>query len=167
METDTKKSIIYPYLPKGNDILYVSEDNEFIKIAKQFAKDNSLDKVMPNSSVIVKDNKIIGIGANGSDYHEKHGCYRKEHNLPTGEGYELCEGCSPKNHGEAQAIKDALSKGNNPNGADLYLWGHWWCCKPCWDAMINSGIKNIYLLDKSEILFNKDNPDNIIGYQFE
>ena len=62
------------------------------------------------------------------------------------------------------AIKDAITKGNQDKlpGADLYLYGHWWCCEPCWNAMINAGIKNVYLLKKSEVLFNLENPDNII-----
>jgi len=166
MET-SKKIINYPYLPLGRDILYVPENNQYIKIAKEFAKKNSLDKTMPNSSVIVKNNNIIGIGANGSDYHEKHGCYRIKNNIPTGQGYELCEGCSPVNHGEAKAIANAISLGNDPKDADIYLWGHWWCCEPCWIAMINAGIKNVYLLEGSEILFDKNNPNNIIGHQFD
>ncbi len=170
MEKETKtesNKVVYPYLPEGRTILYVTEDNEFMQTAKNFAKENSLDKSMPNASVIVKNNKIIGIGANGSDYHEKHGCYRKEHNMPTGVGYELCDGCSPNNHGEAKAIQDAISKGNDLTGADVYLWGHWWCCEPCWNTMISVGINNVYLLEKSEILFNKDEPSNIIRHQFE
>lgn len=161
------KKIEYPYLPKGYKILYVPIDNEYIKQAKRFAKENSLDKVMPNSSVIVKDGVVIGLGANGSDYHEKHGCYRVKNKIPTGQGYELCEGCSSNNHGEANAIKDATYKGNNMSGADLYLWGHWWCCEPCWNKMISAGIKNVYLLEGSEILFNKNHPDNVIGHQFD
>ena len=167
METNTKKEISYPYLPEGRTMLYVPADNIYMQKAKEFAKVNSLDKIMPNSSVIVKDGKIIGIGANGSDYHENHGCYRVKNNIPTGQGYELCEGCSPKNHGEPKAIKNAIDNSNDTQGADLYLWGHWWCCEPCWNAMINAGIKDVYLLENSEILFHKDKPGNIIGHQFE
>lgn len=164
---ETNKKIEYPYLPEGRSILYVPDDNIYIQEAKKFAKENSLDKMMPNSSVIVKDNKIIGIGVNGSDYHEKHGCYRVKNNIPSGQGYELCDGCSPINHGEAKAIKNAVDNGNDTNGADLYLWGHWWCCEPCWSAMTKAGIKDVYLLEGSEVLFNKNNPDNVVGHQFE
>lgn len=166
METD-KKSIKYPYLPEGHSILYVPASNMYIQEAKKFAKENSLDKTMPNSSVIVKDDKIIGIGANGSDYHEKNGCYRVKNNIPSGQGYELCDGCSPKNHGEAKALANAISLGNDSKGADIYLWGHWWCCQPCWDAMIKAGIKDVYLLEGSEILFDKNNPNNVVGHQFD
>ncbi len=167
METDKKEQIAYPYLPDGREIFYVSESNEYIQIAKKFAKEHSLDKIMPNSSILVKNGEIIGKGVNGSDYHEKHGCYRKEHNLPTGQGYELCEGCNSKNHGEAKAIQDAIDNDNSTDGSDIYLWGHWWCCESCWKAMIKAGIKNVYLLEGSDILFDRTKEGNIIGHQFD
>jgi len=164
MET---KNIKYPYLPAGHTILYVPISNPYMAQAKEYARKNSLDKTMPNSSILVKDGKIIGMGANGSNYHELHGCERIKQNIPTGQGYELCEGCSPKNHGEPKAIKNARDLGNDTNGTDLYLWGHWWCCEPCWDEMIKAGINNVYLLENSEVLFNKADPNNIVGKQFE
>lgn len=163
MET---KTIAYPYLPEGKTILYVGEENPYIQEAKKYAREHSLDKVMPNGTVLVKDGKIIGRGANGSTYHDTHECERVKQGIPTGEGYELCEGCHPKNHGEPKAIKEAIQNGENTNGADIYLWGHWWCCEPCWNAMIKAGIKNVYLLEGSEVLFNKNDPNNIIGKQF-
>jgi deoxycytidylate deaminase len=141
--------------------------NPFILQAKEYARINSLDKEMPNTSLIVKDGVVIGRGANGSTYHEMNGCERVRQNIPTGEGYELCEGCHPKNHGEGRAIKDAENNGYDTKGADLYMWGHWWCCKPCWDRMISAGIDNVYLLEDSEILFNKKDLGNIIGKQFK
>lgn len=161
------QTITYPYLPEGRGIKYVPADNEFMEAAKAFAREHSLDKTMPNASVIVRDGKIIAAGANGSDYHETHECERVKQNIPSGEGYELCPGCSPENHGEQSAIKDANEKGVDTAGADLYLWGHWWCCEPCWNAMIEAGIKDVYLLDGSEKLFDKNHPDNIVGHQFD
>ena len=161
------KNIKYPYIPEGRTIFYVPESNLFMQAAKKFARENSLDKVMPNASIIVKDGEIIGRGANGSNYHELHGCERVKNGIPTGQGYELCEGCHPKNHGEPKAIKEAKENGKDTNGAEVYLWGHWWCCESCWDVMIKAGIKDVYLLEDSEILFNKENPENIIGRQFE
>ena len=158
--------ITYPYLPAGRSILYVPADNQFMQIAKAFAQEHSLDKEMPNTSVIVKSGAVIAIGANGSDYHLTHECERVKQHIPSGQGYELCEGCHPKNHGEQSAIHDAEVKGVDTHGADLYLWGHWWCCEPCWNAIMAAGIKNVYLLKGSEVLFNKSHPDNIVGRQF-
>lgn len=156
-----------PYIPTGRTVLYVPASNQYMLEAKEYARNNSLDKEMPNTSLIVKDGIVIGRGANGSTYHETKGCERVRQNIPTGEGYELCEGCHPKNHGEGRAIKNAQDKGYDISGADLYMWGHWWCCKNCWDTIISAGIKNVYLLEDSEILFNKKDPDNIIGRQFK
>jgi deoxycytidylate deaminase len=161
MET---KIIKYPYLPSNHVILYVPSDNIFMQEAKKYAKENSLDKNMPTSSVIVKNGKIIGYGANGSNYHEINGCERVKRGIPTGQGYELCEGCHPKNHSEPKAIKNA---GEDVKEADLYLWGHWWCCESCWNAILGAEIRNVYLLENSEVLFNKENPNNIVGKQFE
>lgn len=149
-------SINYPYLPAGREIRYVPEGDPFMREAREFAREHSLDKTVPTGSIIVKGGRVIGRGANGSDYHEEHGCARVRQGVPTGEHYELCEGCHPKNHSEPRAIADARSRGEDPRGADLYLWGHWWCCKPCWDAMIAAGIRSAYLLEGSERLFNRN-----------
>lgn len=159
--------IVYPYIPEGRTILYVSEDSPFIRMAKEFAKKESKDKTMPGAAVVVKDGRVLGIGTNGSGFHEKFGCQRVASGCKTGEGYELCEGCHPKNHSEPKAITDAVARGHDTNEADLYLWGHWWFCQWCWDCMTKAGIKNVFLLESSEILFNKQHPDNVVGKQFE
>ncbi|MDO8504488.1 MAG: hypothetical protein Q7S36_01410 [Candidatus Liptonbacteria bacterium] len=160
------KRVKYPYLPKGETIEYVGKENPCMAIAREFAKRHSMDAVMPGAAVIVKRGVVLGIGANGSDYHKKNGCKRVAMGCKSGEGYELCEGCHPKNHSEPSAIRNAKSKGNETKGAGLYLWGHWWCCKPCWDAMIAAEIAYVCLLEGSEVLFNKEHPGNIVGRQF-
>jgi deoxycytidylate deaminase len=160
------KAIQYPYIPKGRIIGYVSADNPFMLAAKDVAFRESMDNTVPTGSVIVLNDEIVGAGANGSNYHKTHVCERVKRGIPTGQGYELCEGCSPKNHSEPKAINNARKRVQNLDGASLYLWGHWWCCEPCWNAMIEAGISDIYLMDDSEKLFNKDSPDNIIGQQF-
>lgn len=155
-------------MPKEGRILYVDTSNDYIADARAYAQVESLDQIMPNSSVIVKNGNVIARGANGSDYHEKHGCERVRRDIATGQGYELCEGCHPKNHGEQKAIVNALANGfDNLSGAEIYLWGHWWCCESCWGVMLANGIDTVYLLKDSEILFNRKHPGNIIGHQFE
>ncbi len=134
-----------PYLPESREILYVPADNKFMQAAQKVAEIKSLDSGFKTGAVIVRDGKIIGQGANGSDFHEKFGCVRKFLKIKTGEKYWLCPGCSPKNHAEQSAIKDAKFRGISTQGADLYLWGHWWCCQSCWKKMIEAGIKNVYL----------------------
>lgn len=164
------KSIEYPYMPEQGRIEYVSADHELMVLAKEYAKRESLDHYMPNCSIVVRGDEILGIAANGSDYHDLYGCERKRLGSPTGQDYDKCDGCNPKNHGEPKAINDALqylSEGESLEGAEIYLWGHWWCCEPCWNSMLSNGINTVYLVEGSEVLFDRDKPGNIIGRQFE
>ena len=154
--------ISYPYLPEGRTILYVPAEHPFMQAAKEEAREHSLDTTMPTGAVIVKNGEIVGRGANGSTYHENNECERVKQNMPTGQGYELCEGCHPKNHAERRAVESAATT----DGADLYLWGHWWACEPCWSAMIEAGVSQVYLMEDSQILFDKTNSENIVGKQF-
>nr|AIA12466.1 Cytidine and deoxycytidylate deaminase zinc-binding region [uncultured bacterium] len=165
MTVDNTTAISYPYMPPEGTIKYAAADDPFMQEAKEYARAHSLDAIMPNASVLVKDGQVIGRGANGSTYHDTHGCERVKRGIPTGEGYELCEGCHPKNHSEPKAIADALKHGADPTRAELYLWGHWWCCEPCWQTMLSHDIRIVYLLQGSEKLFNKAYPENIVGRQ--
>lgn len=167
MEQLPQKKIEYPFIPEGREHKYVSENHPFMVAAKEFARENSLDKTMPTGSAIVIEGEVVGLGANGSSYHENKECERVKQGIPTGQGYELCEGCHPKNHSEPRAIKAAQEKGVSLEAADLYLWGHWWCCQWCWEAIEGAGIKNVFLMEGSEVKFNKSNSDNIVGRQFE
>jgi len=151
--------IKYPYQPAGREIQYVSLDNSFMAMARHIALTESLDDAIKTAAVVVKEGTVIATAANGSGYHKSHVCERVRLNIPTGQGYDLCEGCHPKNHAEGKAMAQVRGAA----GADVYLWGHWWCCESCWSAMIAARIKNIFLLEQSEKLFNKEHPDNILG----
>lgn len=160
------EKIEYPYLPEGRTILYVPADNQYMIMAKEYAKKYRSNLKQPAAAIIVKNGEVIGIGSIGNNPAHIKGCIRVERNMPTGQGYDLCEGCAPRFHNEPSAIRDAQFNNKDTKEADLYLWGHWWCCKDCWDAMINAGIKNVYLLENSENLFNKSSSKNIVGHQF-
>jgi len=175
MET---KDIKYPYLPKERTILYVPENNKYILAAKEFALKHSLDRQVSTGTVIVgEDGEILVSAANQTpiknkfllDTH-KNWCIRKLFTIPSGQKYWLCPGCaSHKNHGEYQAVMALQKKFPQKinTNLDLYLWGHWWCCKSCWDKMIKIGINKVFLLKGSEVLFNINNNRNIIGKQIE
>ncbi|KND46840.1 MAG: hypothetical protein AB199_00165 [Parcubacteria bacterium C7867-004] len=152
----------YPYLPPDRAILYVGEDNAFMQAAKEEARLHSLDTSMPTGAVLIQNGVIVARAANGSEFHKTHKCERVRLGIPTGQGYELCEGCHPKNHAERRVVERA----QRPEGGDVYLWGHWWACTACWDVMIDSGVRNLYLLEGSERLFNKNHPENVVGKQF-
>lgn len=158
----------YPYLPHDRTILYLPEDNEFIIVAK--ANREPLIAKYPESvstsSVIVKSGQIIGQGTNKPIH--KSFCPRTVFGSPSGQDYELCKKyCHSDNHSEAAAIRDARTKGHDTKGADFYLYGHWWLCKPCWDKIFEAGIKNVFLVEGAEDKFyqavsSKGEPDKAL-----
>lgn len=156
-----------PYAPEKGIIQYVVANNPFMRAAQAYACKYSLDATMPTGSIIVLHNRIVGRGANGSDYHKSHECERVKRGSLTGQDYELCPGCHPHNHSEVRAIENALilTEPAELSEAILYLWGHWWCCKDCWDQLLAVDIKLAYLLEQSEVLFNKLASGNIVGKQ--
>ena len=139
--------IVHPYRSPHYVIEYA--DDPFLEEARKVAERDSLDPQFPTSTVLVVHGKIVGFGANGSTHHEKFGCKRKELGIATGQGYELCEGCHPKNHSEAKAVKnvkDNHKEGELVKGAGTaYLYGHWWMCEPCSDALVSQKISKAML----------------------
>ena len=147
-----EKIIEYPYLPEGRSILYVGEDNNYMQSAKELWTIGGCAK-QPTAAVVVKDGKIIGHGTNAGIKVKE--CPRW--GSPTGTNYGPCKDvCKQEGHAEAIAVKDAIKNGFDTQGADLYLYGHWWCCQDCWRVMIKAGIKNVYLLENSENIFNPE-----------
>jgi len=135
-----------------------------MKAAETCRAESSTDLSFPTGAVVVKDVQIIGRGANQSalrnkkllEFHKDVFCVRRFLRIPTGKKYWICPGCSSsRHHAESRAVKDAQKKGMETKGADLYLYGHWWCCEPCWKVMMDAGIRNVYLLINSEIMFGK------------
>jgi deoxycytidylate deaminase len=154
----------YPYLPEGREIKYVPVTDVFMAEAMNMRNNFSTDANHPTGSVVVFEGKIIGKGANQSalknkkliKLHQNGLCVRKILKIKTGTKYWLCPGCAAyRHHSEPRAVKDAIKKAGSAKGADLYLYGHWWCCKPCWDSMIKGGIKDTYLVDNADALFKK------------
>ncbi|MCR4260786.1 MAG: hypothetical protein NUV96_00360 [Candidatus Colwellbacteria bacterium] len=166
------EKIEYPYLPEGRDIQYVGDDNQFMRLAEEMRNTKSTDVVHPTGAVVVLEGEVIGKAANQSRLksekaraiHGKGFCIRRIFKIPSGKKYWLCPGCAlSKHHAELQSLRDVLRNKRSAQGADMYLYGHWWCCKPCWDGIEKAGIKNVYLLEGSERLFDRNHPDNIVG----
>lgn len=166
MSQSQTKKIDYPYIHPSGKIEYLPDTDKYMRKAKAIAKRYKSNLHHPAAALVVKDNQILGEGSIGNNPYHLKGCLRVKLNMPTGEGYDLCKGCSPKYHSEAATVTDAKAKNADIAGAALYLWGHWWCCKDCWDVMVASGVHQVYLLENSETLFNKQAKGNIVGRQF-
>ena|SRR3989338_9222649 len=161
------QNIQYPYLPENRTILYVPEDNQYMRAAKEAALTQSTDKKTSTGVVVVDANgKILISGANQSAIKNefllnthKDWCIRKLFGVESGKKYWLCPGCaSSKYHAETFTLAKAKKAGIKVSGCDLYLWGHWWCCKPCWDSIIAFGIRDVYLMEGTGNGFNNSNP---------
>ena len=161
---NTPEGIPYPYLPEGRSFIYAPITDSFMAETKRITLELSTDAQHPTGALIIKDGKAIGHGANQSalknqrliKFHKEAFCVRRFLGIPSGQKYWLCPGCSSsRHHSERRAIQDARKNGFDANGADLYHWGHWWCCKPCWDAMIAAGIRNVYLVEGATQQFKR------------
>lgn len=97
------------------------------------------------SAIIVKDNRIISTGYNGSPKGVRHceelGCLREQMGVPSGQRHELCRGI----HAEQNAIVQAAVYGVSINGATIYI-SHSPCVL-CAKMIINAGIKNVKYLE--------------------
>lgn len=148
-----QSSIPYPYLPPNRLIKYVPADNIFMIEAKKLA-DASTCFFIKTGAVIVLNNQIISRGSN-TGLVKVNTCPRQERQVATGTHYEFCqEICGQEGHAEITAVKNAEKNRTETTNADLYLYGHWWCCEPCWAAMISAGIKDVYLVEGATELFN-------------
>ncbi len=164
--------ILQPYLPEGRVVKYVSGENPFMKRAREASLRDSTDLMQPTGAVVEKANEVVITSSNQSAIknkqllrlHQNGLCARKILNIKSGTKYWLCPGCATSNlHAESRAVSLAKDKGIDIAGSNLYLWGHWWCCKPCWDAMISAGIKDVYLAEGADDLFRRESPQNILG----
>jgi deoxycytidylate deaminase len=167
------KNIKYPYLPEGRTILYVGADNIFMVQAREMAR-LSNDQQQPTGAVLVFQDKVILGDSNKNPLtssfliklHKKY-CIRHMLKIPSGQKYWACPGCAGnESHAESRVCKQLLKNGVTDRPLDLYLWGHWWCCDVCWKNMLKIPVRNVFLLEGSELLFDAKNPNNILGKQF-
>lgn len=152
----------YPYLPAGHDILYVPADNLFMEEAKKM-QSVSTDAKNPIGIVLVKDGQIIAKASNMSKLtnpklikiHSKY-CLRRLLRVPSGKGYWLCPGCATsKQHSEYRLMAEAKKNKIDTTGADVYMYGHWWCCESCWKELLKGKIRDVYLVEKAWELFKR------------
>lgn len=162
------------FFQRKDHYIFVPEENIFMQAAKQAAIKFSQTPIYPIGIVAVKNETFLTEAGNGNGYHEKNletpghrkGCVRRflndereKRGLPkfkSGEGFELCPGCHTDSHAEANLVKTAREKNIDLKDSDVYMYGHFWCCKPCWDKMLIAGIKNVYLPDTADKFKNKE-----------
>lgn len=105
-------------------------------------------------SIIVKDNRILATGYNGSPHgmenciNKPDLCYRSKHNIPSGKDLHLCRA----NHSEVNAIMSALKTGENLQGAAIYVTTS--PCSNCAKMIIQSGISEVYYIEGYEDIFS-------------
>ena len=92
-------------------------------------------------AVIVKDNRVLATGYNGSPKGVSHcsetGCLREKMKVPSGQRHELCRGL----HAEQNAIIQAACMGASIEGAALYCTTQ--PCIICTKMIINAGIRRV------------------------
>ncbi len=155
--------IEYPYMPVGRHLKYVSIDNPHMQSAIRAQKELSGDLMWPIGAVLVKNDQAVAAGGNGFSIPSKepHICERYIQDCKSGEGYDLCSFHDSLGHAEQMTIKRAREAGIDPFGGDIYMFGHWWCCKSCWDAMIDAGIRDVYVCDDAHERFTKEKVYNV------
>ena len=133
-------------------------------------------------AIIVKNDEIISTGYNGAPRGRKNCtdlgyCMREKLGIPRGERYELCRSV----HAEENAIISASRR--DMIDASLYLVGKNYNdksyvenarpCAMCKKAIINSGIKNIYVrntkedytvIDVNDFIINDESLEGTLGY---
>ena len=94
-------------------------------------------------AVIVKENRILSTGYNGTPSGIRHclerGCLRDELKIPSGQRHELCRGL----HAEQNAIIQAAYHGVAIESSEIYCTNQ--PCIICAKMIINAGLKKIII----------------------
>lgn len=148
-----------PYLPEGREIFEVPASNVYM--ARALAHVEDMDRRGANRatySIVVLNDEIIAESENGS-VHAGTFCPRTALRSPSGQEYEYCpDHCEFSTHSEARTSRKALivakERGLDLSGAILYMAGHWWGCKPCWDAIVAANIGALCIVEGAYEKYN-------------
>jgi deoxycytidylate deaminase len=149
----------YPYMPPDRHLKYVPADDPFMLEAAGARRDCSGDPLFPVGAVLVIGDRVVARAGNGFSRGpgEPHQCPRLLAGCKSGEGYELCHLHDAEGHAEPMLMKAARDAGIDPTGGDVYMFGHWWCCEPCWKSMIDAGVRDVYVTDDAHERFSREN----------
>ncbi len=147
----------YPFIPENRDFKFAASDDEFMNQAQKAQQVHAGDPSYPVGAVLVKNGEVIASAGNGYNKgRQMHVCPRLVQECPSGTGYDLCTLHDSPGHAEQMVIQKAKENGLDTEGSDLYMYGHWWACEPCWNAIIEAGVKDVYLLDGADKEFDRD-----------
>ena len=127
-----------------------SWDDYFMNLAEQVAtRTTCLRRAV--GAVIVKDNRILTTGYNGTPAGMRHcsevGCLREQLEVPSGQRQEICRGL----HAEQNAIIQAARYGIDIRDTSIYITTQ--PCITCAKMLINAGVK--------EIIYKNPYPDEL------
>ncbi|MFH0928486.1 MAG: hypothetical protein V1821_03365 [bacterium] len=148
----------YPYLPEGREFKFVPLTHPMMQEAIKAQKELAGDPLWPIGTVLTRDNRVLARAGNGFNRGSqgKHICPRIVQECKSGEGYDLCALHAPEGHAERMIREEARRLGIPTEGADLYFFGHWWFCEPCWQEVIAAGIRDTILPEGADRLFSKE-----------
>ncbi len=148
----------YPYMPSDRHIKYVPHDHPLMNHASRAREVQAGDSLFPVGIAIVRDGMVLVTAGNGFNRGAGtlHVCPRIVLECPSGTGYDLCTLHDAPGHAEQMAVKTAVEQGVDIAGADAYMYGHWWACEPCWNALIQAGIRDLYVTDDADQRFHRD-----------
>lgn len=119
-------------LPSGRTQARPTWDEYFLKLA-MLASERSTCPRMHCGCIIVKNNKVLATGYNGSLPGQPHcedvGCMVEN------------DHCIRTNHAEINALVQAANQGDNIEGATIYVTNM--SCTTCAKAMIAAGVKRV------------------------
>ena len=150
--------INYPYLPLNRGFKFVPLSDSHMIAAELARRECAGDSLYPVGVVLVRDGQVLARAGNGFNRgsSSKHICPRVVLECPSGTGYDLCTLHDSIGHAESMLMQVAFEKGIDPVGCDVYMFGHWWCCEPCWQVMIDVGVRDVYVLEDAHERFSRD-----------
>ncbi len=116
------------------------------------------DRLFPVGAVLVRDGHVVAKAGNGYNRGKGfvHVCPRVVLECPSGTGYELCQFHDAPGHAEPMLMQAAKEQGIDTKECDVYLYGHWWCCEPCWKVMSENRVRDVYLVENAYEEFQRD-----------
>ncbi len=153
-----KPDVEYPYMPEGRKLKYVLSSHPMMQEAAKARAECAGDPIQPVGAVMVRDGRVIARAGNGYNLGSGniHVCPRVVLGCPSGTGYELCDLHDSPGHSEPMVVKAARDGGVEARGADVYMYGHWWACEPCWKTLIDAGIRDLYVTEDAHEKFTRE-----------